>query len=248
MQKTYEYRFRIDAFTLANLPMARLAEYMTDLALLLGEPERVHFQRLEEGSAVLVQTVEAFAAPKVETRLHAVNTRDGTREALKAFDSLDRRLAEDNAIGLLSRGDDTKVIRFPGRDRPKAPRFGGFRQQGSLDGMLMRIGGRDESVHGLLQDGEHIRRFETTRDMARDLRNHLYEKPIRVFGEGRWKRDADGNWDVENFRVSHFEVLDDAPWPETIARLRAIKGGRWHEAADPLGELKQLRDGGEEPH
>jgi hypothetical protein len=36
-----EYRFRIDAFTPETMPMARLAEYMSQLAQLLGEPTYV---------------------------------------------------------------------------------------------------------------------------------------------------------------------------------------------------------------
>jgi hypothetical protein len=36
-----EYRFRIDAFPRETMPMARLAEYMSRLAQLLGEPTYV---------------------------------------------------------------------------------------------------------------------------------------------------------------------------------------------------------------
>jgi hypothetical protein len=37
----HQYRFKIDVFDVDNIPMARLAEYMAELAKLLGEPERV---------------------------------------------------------------------------------------------------------------------------------------------------------------------------------------------------------------
>jgi hypothetical protein len=53
-----EYRLKIDVFTVDSLPMSRLAEYMTELARLLGEQERVHFSHLERGSAVLVSNIE----------------------------------------------------------------------------------------------------------------------------------------------------------------------------------------------
>lgn len=248
MKSAYEYRFRIDAFTPATMPMARLAEYMADLALLLGEPERVHFKRLDEGSTVLVQNIEDVAAPKVRERLYAVKTGDGPRDALKAFENLDRRLAQDNAVAVLSGPDEDNVIRFPGRERPAPLTYGSFRQHGSLDGVLVRLGGVDQSVHGLLQDGTQTWRFETNRDMARDLRAHLYEKPLRVFGEGRWRRDPAGKWSLERFVLSQFEVLDDAPWPETVERLRAIKGAGWGEIDDPLAELRDLRGEGDEPH
>ena len=44
--------------------MSRLAEYMGELARFLGRSEQVHFVRLEEGSTVLVQTVEREAMPE----------------------------------------------------------------------------------------------------------------------------------------------------------------------------------------
>ena len=248
MKSAYKYRFRIDAFTPATMPMARLAEYMADLALLLGDPERVHFERLDEGSTVLVQNIEDVAAPKVRERLCAVRRGDGPRDAIKAFESLDRRLAQDNAVGVLSGPDEDNVIRFPGRERPAPLTYGSFRQHGSLDGVLVRLGGVDQSVHGLLQDGTQTWRFETTREMARDLRDHLYEKPLRIFGEGRWRRDPAGKWNLERFVLSQFEALDDAPWPETVERLRAIKGGGWSEVDDPLAELRDLRGEGDGPH
>lgn len=58
------YRFVIDeSFTPDTLPMWRLAEYMTDMADLLGEKSYVHFVQIEGGSTVLVQDVEHEAYP-----------------------------------------------------------------------------------------------------------------------------------------------------------------------------------------
>jgi hypothetical protein len=53
-----EYRFKITAYTPATIPMARLAEYMAELAVVLGEEEHVHFVRLQKGSTVLVHNIE----------------------------------------------------------------------------------------------------------------------------------------------------------------------------------------------
>lgn len=36
------YRFKIDAYSPDTMPMARLAQYMGELAVLLGEREAVH--------------------------------------------------------------------------------------------------------------------------------------------------------------------------------------------------------------
>lgn len=241
-----KYRFRIDAFSPATLPMARLAEYMTDLAVLLGEPEHVHFDGLEEGSAVIVQQIDPVAVPKVQHRLMDVGKGDGPGDAVRAFHSLDRRLANDNAVGSLG-SEQGEIIHFPGRERAKPLEYGTFREQGSLDGQLVRIGGKDQTAHGILQDGTQYWNCEMTRAMAREMGQHLFNGVVRVFGEGRWLRDGEGNWSLKRFAVSHFEVLDDAPWPATVARLRKVKGAGWSDTNDPIGELDDLRHGGEEP-
>ena len=98
MGERYEYRFHIDAFTPASLPMAHLAEYMAALAAFLGQRERVHFLRLEGGSTVLVQEIEVEAAPKVRERLEGVRRGDGPADAAA------RLTGQRPAAGLYARG------------------------------------------------------------------------------------------------------------------------------------------------
>ena len=93
--------FVIDAYSPETLPMSRLAEYMAELATLLGEKEHVHFVELAAGSARLVHAVEHEASPKVRSRLHAARVGDGDPEARRAFDTLDHMLRDDNASGEL---------------------------------------------------------------------------------------------------------------------------------------------------
>lgn len=238
-----EYRFRIDGLDAATLPMARLAEYMADLSRLLGEVESVHFSRIEPGSVTLVQSVDAPAMARVEARLRGLASGNAAPDAGRAFASLNRRLAQDEATAVLEGVDPATQVHFPGCEQAAPPAYGGFRQQGSLDGVLVRIGGKDETVHATLQDGQQTWRCELTRELARELRAHLYETPIRVFGDGRWRRDAAGKWQLEQFRITHFERLDDAGWPATVARLRAIKGAEWQQMDDPLKDLRALREG-----
>lgn len=85
-----------------------------------------------------------------------------------------------------------------------------------------------------------------TREMARQMAHHLFGAPLRVFGEGRWRRTPDGMWELEQFTVSHFEVLDDASLPEVVARLRAIEGNQWKTLDDPLKEWRRIREGPDE--
>jgi hypothetical protein len=229
--------------------MARLAEYMHDLATLLGQVERVHFNRLEHGSVALIQDIEEPAYPKVRERLAGIEHGDAAPDALKAFRNLDNRLAQDNAVATLSStGNTAEIIRFPGRDRPTPPTYGSFRQQGSLDGQLVWIGGVDETAHATLQDRDRTWKCRMRREMAREMRQYLYEQPLRVYGEGRWRRTSDGQWILERFTVSDFEVLDSSPWTSIVERLRTIQGSQWQYVNDLSAELERLRATNEEPH
>ena len=241
MNEQREYRFVIDACSPDTLPMARLAEYMGELARLLGRPDQVHFVRLEEGSAVLVQRVEPEAAPDVKERLHALQQDNPPDDAAKAFVALNRYLADDNATGILQEGGGADVIRFPGREEPAPVTFGAFNQTGVLDGVLIRIGGRDDTVPAHLRDGETIHLCNATREMARRLAVHLYGPPLRVQGNGRWERDADSDWVMKRFNITSFDVLDDAPLGEVAQRLRDVEGSGWKEIEDPTAELRHLR-------
>ena len=70
------FDFRIDAWSPDTLPMGRLAEYATCLAMLLGSEEHVHLLKVRKGSAVPEIAVERTAEPKVRQRLSLVNTPD----------------------------------------------------------------------------------------------------------------------------------------------------------------------------
>lgn len=244
----YAYRFVIDAYTPDTLPMWRLADYMADLARLLGEVEHVHFGHLEIGSTVLVQHIEHEAAPKVQRRLQAVARDDAPEDAAKAFKALNRRLADDNATASLCEDGGAEVIRFPGREQPQPLTFGAFNQTGTLDGQLVRIGGRDDTAWVHLQDRDTVHVCNARRDLARRLARYLYADTLRVHGQGRWERDAEGTWILKRFTITDFDVLDDAPLSDAVERLREVEGSAWTEVDDPHAELEQLRNGPDEVH
>lgn len=239
----HTYRFIIDAWDTSDLPMARLAEYMADLAGLFGHTESVHFDRLEAGSAVLVQHVEHEADAGVRERLDAAHRDDVTDEIAKALAAINQRLAVDKATGSLQGGDGAEILHFPGRERPEDASFGPFRQEGIIDGVLIRVGGRDDTVPVYLDDDGTIYRCNATRQVARQLAPHLFGAPLRVHGSGRWERKHDGNWVLMWFDIKHFEGLDNRPLTEVVEQLQQIEGSGWRVIGDPTAELRRLRDG-----
>lgn len=245
-----EYRFRIgDAFTPATLPMARLAEYVAALASLLGETESVHFKAVERGSAVLVADVDEAARSSVTERIRAVRDGKGPKEALRAYRQLDDMLRRDRAVGALESDDEGVLVQFPGYLGAEPLVFGPFRQDGTLDGQVIRVGGKDDAVPVHLRDGERVHTgLVATREMARRLGPLIFGPTIRVYGVGNWSRTGDGTWALNSFKIADFEILDDAPLAKVVQGLREVEGNRWNEVPDPIRALIDERQGDGDPH
>lgn len=238
------YTFRIaEAFAPKTIPMARLAEYMAEYAKLLGETKDVHFDRIVDQSVGVVAVVEEQSASRVQTRLHAVERGDGPDDAKRAMKRLDDMLAADNAVGeLLHDGD--KIITFQGRNRAERQFFGPFTQVGAIEGEVIRIGGQDDTIHVHLRDGDHVHTAcVTTHEIGRQLGHHLLGPIVRVLGEGRWVRYPDGQWELRQFRIRSFEVLDDDDLPTLVSRLRAVPGNKWDEVSKPVELVLDERGG-----
>lgn len=243
MALSHEVRFKIDAFTPDDLPMARLAEYMADLAALLGEPTSVHFVRIEDGSAVLVQKIDEDAVPQVGERTRQVRRGVGPPDAMDAYRRVNRRLRQDNGIGILSDQDGAEIIKFPGREAVEPVTFGAFNQEGTLDGLLIRLGGTGDPVPIHLQATD--RRYNqcfATRELAKALGRYIFGPEIRAQGLGRWHRDEAGNWVLDRFQINSFEVLEDQSLSAVVAQLRDVPGSEWPNLKDPWAELDRLRD------
>jgi hypothetical protein len=237
-----EYRFKLDAYTPDSIPMARLAEYMTALADILGERQAVHFKRLIRGSTVLACKVEREAMPKVNQRVDCVKKGEGPSEAMRGYKTLNKLLRDDNAVGLL-KSDRGVVLRFPGRTIQEE-KFEAVRQYGSVDGVVVWVGGADETKHVTLKvEGREIAKFSTTQAIAKELGQRLFE-PVRLAGRGRWERDADGLWTLLDFKVESYEALDAEPLSKVLADLREVKTD-W--GPDALNELGMIRHGPKGP-
>ena len=242
MSKGTQHRFKIDVYTPETLPMERLAEYMLEFARLLGEPDRVHFVEVESGSTVLLARVEEVAAPKVSQRLVDAAGGQGDPDALKALRALDDMLANDNAVGQILDDAGAEVIALQGRNRSKPIEYGPFRENGVLEGVIIRVGGRAERAPVWLRDGQQIHKHcNAPQSLARRLAKHLYGPVLRVTGTGSWMRLATGGWVMRSFDINDFEVLDAAPLSDVIRHLHSVEGADWGD--DPIGDLSRLRTG-----
>lgn len=235
-----EVVFKIDNWTPKTLPMVRLGQYLLELAALYGESSNVHFKALRKGSAAVVSTVEETAIPKVAERIARARRFDAPEDVGATYDRIDRMLALDNAKATLRvEWAERTIIQFPGRDREQPIDYGAVRQEGFVDGELVRIGGRDKSVHLQLQDGDILHTNLTTdRELAKQLAPHIYTSTLRLWGTGTWRRGENEIWAIESFKVVRFDVLDDREdLSSIVTRLQRIPGSHWHEDEDPIATL-----------
>jgi hypothetical protein len=238
-----EYRFEIDAYSPETIPLARLSQYLGDLARMMGETDNVHFLRIEGGSTVPVIAVEWEAEPKVQERLRAVKfSEEGAADAQRAYRELNKKLVEDNATGALIGPSRSNVLKFPGRAGASQPEFGPIRQYGTFQGIPIRIGGELNDVPIHLEDGDETHIVSAPRRIAKQIGPHLFTSVVRVEGIGRWIRDRFGNWEMLGFYVHSFDALKEGDIRKSISRLRAVPA-EWKQHEDPISELMAFRTG-----
>lgn len=239
-QKARTYRLKIDAFTPDTLPMARLGEYLAELSEVLGEKSSVHFVDLKPGSTVVEYKVDHEAVPKVAERTLAVRHGDAPRDAIRAYRKINALLLADNGKAVLTEHrSNTPILKFPGRDEA-AERFPSVRQHGTIEGEVIRVGGTDETIPVILRTHEDvIPHCYAPKATAKALAARLFE-PVRLHGIAKWTREALGFWNLDEFRIETFEVLEDLPLSEALTKLRVV-AGNWPKGA--YAELEKLRHG-----
>ncbi|MGC2529944.1 MAG: hypothetical protein WA639_19525 [Candidatus Acidiferrum sp.] len=240
-----ELNFNIDGTSPHILPMARLAEYLRELAAVLGSQEGVHFLRVGEGSAACTMEVDEDEEAAIIARVQGVTGRHAPKEAIKAYESLRALLQKDEVSAELELDSGEVILDFSLPSDKQEETFGPFWQDGALDGILVKIGGLDETipVH-LINEGSHYI-CNATKEVARQLAHRLYGSPIRVHGRGKWYRNAAGQWEMRWFNIDRFEDLDSASLPELVARLRAIPDNPLMFLKDPIAEILKVRHGDE---
>lgn len=243
--KPVEYIFTVDALRPATAPMQRVAEYFLELSKLFGQTEHVHFHDVSEGSLKCHALADHDATPSIEERIQQIAEADS--EPARIYDRLNQMLAKDKAIGRLDRvgadGSTAKIYSFPGRELPKPTTFR-VRQRGTLDGVVVSVGGRDNSSHMHLEAGDgRYWKCETTRELAVELAQHLYGGAVRVHGTGSWLRDSCRKWTLDGyFHVDSFEVLTEETLGEALSRVRTI-GTAWGDGENPAETWARIREG-----
>lgn len=240
------FTFRISSMTPESLPMARLIEYLAELAKLFGNKEHVHFMKVVRGSAAPAILVDSAAAPKVHSRLRSASSANPSIELAKTIANLNTLLRDDNAFGDLHAPGGAKIIQFPGKKEVLDDEVV-ISEAGSIEGQLIRLGGKDETAHATIEvEPGRWENFALGRSLAKELARHLYGDDIRVFGKGKWRRSTQGGWILDSFTAERFENIGNSDLVQTMRQLCDLQENAWHELDDPLGELQRMRGGASE--
>ncbi len=246
-----EFRFKIEGsidgeeITPLTLPMARLLEYLSDLAIIMGHQESVHFIATAAGSAESVMYVAEDEEARVTSQIQDAARGIGSRYANEAYRRVDIRLREDNAVGnIVNTSKGAEIIEFPGRRTDRPTPYGPINERASIVGVVKRVGGFDDSIPVHLERADGVRFYcEAAPALAKELML-LYEKTIRVHGIATYYREQ-GMWKLDRFKIHSYDPqpLADDSFSVTLEKLRAVPGNEWNEIDDPLEELRKLRHG-----
>jgi hypothetical protein len=235
-----EYEFKMDGWTPATIPLKRLAQYMERLAALIGSQQYVHFVKAKKGSHRQFLRVEPLHAEAAFQRLTAAND-SSAGEVKDIVRQINGMLLQDNCIGVFRVTNGQNLINFPGRKTPIQQEVTVF-EHGTIDGMVMRIGGKDNTVPVLLKTGaDTFAKCNANRAIAKDLAAGLFERTVRVAGKGQWRRNESGTWEVMSFDIKSFEWLEEDSLKDITDIMRQVDGSGWNALLDPQAELRKLR-------
>lgn len=236
--------FKIDAFTPEDMPMGRLAEYMVNLARLLGSKKHVHTVDIKKGSFVLEFDIEEPYKEKAIKRVLDASQGKGDRAAEKAFRNINEYLCKDKSEGYLLDSNNAKIIKFPGHHRFTEAKIGPFEQEDSLDGIIVSVGEKTTraKIPVWLQSGDDKILCFTKLGVAKKLARYLFGRELRIFGTAKRFRDAEGRWRFSRFTITDFTPLNTTPLTTLVEQLRSIPGNGWEKLEDPWRELQRERE------
>lgn len=235
------YSLRITGTTPAKIPMARLAEYMLEMAKLMGETDGVHFRGVVKGSVAVRAITEADVAEPVSKRVALSAIGEGPREAMMAIAKINEMLGEDKAKADFKSPSGAVIIQFPGK-KPAQSADILVTEEGQIEGRVIKIGGRDETIPLWLLGDDGVEYHCTVRgeSLAKAIAAHYLGGTIRVYGRGKWRRTQDGRWLLENLTVSDFQELSD-DWDASMQTMQIAASG-W-TGSDIEAECVKLRRG-----
>ena len=237
------FSLRIKGFTPQSLPLGRLGEYVCALAELIGDDVKTSFERVTKGSAQLKVIIDDSDDITAVTRIRLAPSAEEGSPVRRGYEKIQSLLAADKTSAEFKPSKGAAILKFPGAPKGEI-RLAVVKEFGELNGRIIKVGGRDETIPIALRtaDGEVIS-CTSNIDMARRLKPYLLE-PIDVIleGIGRWKRSDSGAWTAIEFKITDFSVMDFNGFDAALEAARS-EGSGWDSVQDVNEELSRIRYG-----
>jgi hypothetical protein len=238
-----EYRLVLEGFTPDTIPMVRLAEYMQQLAKMLGQDEHVHFEKVENNCTALVSRIDPRGVGKVAARVKSIRDKTAPSDAMKAFNALNSMLGEDSTTAVLKERKAT-IIRFPGT-LPEPEAVLTVPDEGTVIGYLYMLsdGKTGFQARISLESGRTLM-CTVPSDVAKKLRDYLFET-VKVSGPGVWTKSQEGEWSPAKLDIKDVVRVESASLRSLIDKLRTLQiewfGDDYENYEDTVSQGNQIQ-------
>lgn len=241
--RTPAVEFKIEGFSLKDLPLHRVADYIKLLSNLLGAAKEAHLSAVKNGSVhmpVCVSTPDAHA--KIFARI-ALAKQDNRSSARDAYLALDDELARNGGYGWLEDAiTKRRLLELPGV-KNLASALPPITEEDTLQGRLLGINYRTSAndTSGRLHSAGCIDWFHCSEQLAMDLAP-LYLKHIRLRGKASWQRKINGDWKLLDFEAESFVILKKDSLLSVREEIRQAGGFGFDDTESSYADLLEMRD------
>jgi hypothetical protein len=225
-----------------QIPMARLAEYMQQFAVMLGEVDDVRFVRVDKACTQLVAKVRmGRAAQRVQSRVYAVRDRRAPAPAMNAYRRLGYMVREDKGTARVTFGS-AAILRFTSGEAQSAETISIVDQTTVVGRLYALIEEPNGTVKARIRPQNGDKYISCTADgaVAKDLGKYFMDA-VRLFGRGNWTRTENEEWVCDNLHILKVDPVKEVSLREAINALRAIEA---HWPDDPLGDWAEMEEKG----
>jgi hypothetical protein len=243
LNKPTTFTLRILGTKPSLIPMDRLGEYLSKFADLLGKDNKPVFKAVKNKSVGIVAAVRTSDVVDVRARITQAKNNPDSRPG-RALAGINSMLVADRHLKAeLIDPDSNVVYLFLNHPRPD-PEVYRVQMSGEVDGVVLGISGRDETMHLHIVDHHErdIRLLVRNEALARQILKYFRADPIRLSVEGHWVRGEEG-WIPESNRCTAiaFEVLSSDLPSEIFSRFSGEQNHDWLSLEKPLGFLADIR-------
>lgn len=237
------YVFKINDLRPTTVPFGRLLEYYAELKKMLGNSDKIHLVDIKESShasnlAIDENYVETFAQ-----KINAIEAGNGSISSLRARDTINRMLKEDDTSGSFIDPYGSNILKFPGKHLDDNSQFS-ITDYAEIVGELYYIAG---SANSTIKTRVQTKQFgvvycRVNRELGETLGEYLF-KQVRIKGRGQWLKREDGSWHLSDLDISEIEKLEQTSLIEDLKNINALTSD-WPEDAH-ITILEARKKGGD---